>query len=271
MEAGHEQVDFGYNWEKMELVTHTADARSIPEPDGKFHSIVTSPPYFGLRSYGELGTEIGKGDLDQYLADMEQCSLEWRRLIDDEGLLWINIGDTASGSGGAGGDYALGGLKTGRPLYRQGKTDRSSMQWLNVPHRIVELFVDTGWLYRSCITWDKGRLRPEDIKHARRPGVSHEFILMFAKTRKHRFFSDELTERGSVWHFAPAKAVKHQAPFPLELPLRCIPLSTLPGEWVLDPFVGSGTTLHAASILGRNAVGVDIYNVPGMEEKTETA
>ena len=258
------QSEISYNFKKMNIFTHVGDARNIPEPDGKFHSIITSPPYYGLRSYGESADEIGKGDLDDYLQQMRDCASEWLRVLDDDGLLWVNIGDTASGSGGAGGDYSRGGSKDGRPLYRQGQTDRASMQWLNIPHRIVEMFVEEGWLYRSCITWDKGRLRPEDLKHARRPGMSHEFIFMFAKTRKHRFFENELMERGSVWHFPPAKGVKHQAPFPLDLPLRCIPLSTTTEDWVLDPFAGSGTTLKAASILNRNAVGVDLYGVPGM-------
>ena len=190
---------------------------------------------------------------------MEQCAKEWHRILHPEGLLWMNIGDTASGSGGAGGDYNRGGSKDGKPRYRQGKTDRSPMQWLNVPHRVLEIFVDSGWLYRSCITWDKSNLRPEDLRHARRPGISHEFIFMLAKDRNHRFFEGRLVERGSVWHFPPARRSKHLAPFPAELPARCIPLSTQPGDWVLDPFAGSGTTCEVAQKLGRNSVGVDLY------------
>lgn len=246
---------------RMEIVTHVADARAIPEPDGKFHSIVTSPPYYSLRRYGESDEEIGIGNLDAYFHHMRECASEWRRVLADDGLLWLNIGDTAAGSGGAGGDYNRGGFKDGKPLYRQGKVDRASMQWLNIPHRIAEVFVDEGWLYRSCITWDKSRLRAEDLRHVRRPGISHEFIFMFAKSRKHRFFDERLKERGSVWHFSPEKAARHQAPFPKELPLRCIPLSTEEGEWVLDPFAGSGTTLLAAQALYRNSVGTDIYGI----------
>lgn len=240
-------------------VLHKAGASSIPEPDEKFHSIVTSPPYYALRRYGDSPNEIGQGNFVDYLADMEKCAIEWKRLLHPEGLLWLNIGDTASGSGGAGGDYNRGGSKDGKPRYRQGKTDRSPMQWLNSPHRVLEVFVANGWLYRSCITWDKGALRPEDLRHARRPGVSHEFIFMLAKDRGHRFFESRLVERGSVWHFPPARRSKHLAPFPLEFPARCIPLSTQVGEWVLDPFVGSGTTCEAARRLGRNSVGVDLY------------
>lgn len=246
----------------VEMQMVVGDARAIPLPDEMFHSIVTSPPYYGLRSYGDSDDEIGRSDVSQYLADMHACAVEWRRLLDPEGLLWINLADTASGSGGAGGDYNRGGSKEGRPRYRQGKADRESMQWLNIPHRVVEQFVDAGWLYRACVTWDKNALRPEDLRHARRPGVSHEFIFMFAKSRKHRFREEQLVERGSVWHFPPARGVRHQAPFPLELPLRCIPLSAKAGEWVLDPFTGSGTTLRAAEQLDCNSVGVDLYPAP---------
>jgi DNA modification methylase len=244
---------------KVTLDLLHADARLIPQPDGKFHSIVTSPPYFGLRSYGDSPLEIGSGTEDEYFSDMEKCAVEWRRVLADDGLLWLNLGDTASGSGGAGGDYNRGGAKNGKPRYKQGHSSRAKMQWMNVPHRVVEIFVDCGWLYRSCITWDKGVLRPEDLKHARRPGVSSEFIFMLAKDRKHRFFSDRLEERGNVWHFPPERRKSHIAPFPAEIPRRCIPLSTEVGDWVLDPFSGSNTTILTAQQLERNAVGCDIY------------
>jgi DNA modification methylase len=235
-------------------------AANTPLLDGSVHTIVTSPPYFGLRAYGDDPQEVGRGDIDQYLDDMAACAIEWRRLLDDGGVLWLNLGDTASGSGGAGGDYNRGGGKDGKPKWRQGASGRAPMQWLNVPHRVVEVFVECGWLYRSCITWDKGRLRPEDLRHARRPGISSEFIFMLAKTREHRFFPDRLVERGNVWRFPPARGRNHLAPFPYELPGRCIPLTTEPGQVVLDPFAGSGTTMDVAESLDRVGIGCDLYN-----------
>jgi DNA modification methylase len=90
--------------------------------------------------------------------------------------------------------------------------------------------------------------------------VSSEFIFMLAKTRKHRFFADELVERGNVWKFPPSKGRNHLAPFPSELPERCIPLTTEVGQVVLDPFSGSGTTIAAAESLGRVGLGCDIYH-----------
>lgn len=236
------------------------DARCIELSNESIQTIVTSPPYFGLRSYGDDVREIGRGSVDAYLRDMNECAVEWLRLLDEGGVLWLNLGDTASGSGGAGGDYNRNGSKDGKPKWRQGATDRPSMQWLNIPHRVLEVFVDNGWLYRSGITWNKARLRPEDLSHARRPGVSSEFIFMLAKTKKHRFFSDALVERGNVWTFPPAKGRNHLAPFPIDIPLRCIPLTSEPGSSILDPFSGSGTTLQAAEQLGRIGIGCDLYN-----------
>ena len=237
-----------------------ADARQVPLASGSVHTIVTSPPYFGLRVYGDDIREIGRDGVDEYLSSMAACASEWLRLLDDGGVLWINLGDTAAGSGGAGGDYNRGGGKDGKPKWRQGKSDRKPMQWLNIPHRVVEAFVDCGWLYRACVTWDKGRLRPEDLRHARRPGVASEFIFMLAKSRQHRFFPEGLIERGNVWHFPPASGRNHLAPFPHELPSRCIPLTTQRGQVVLDPFAGSGTTVEVAQEMGRFGIGCDLYN-----------
>jgi DNA modification methylase len=243
------------------VIVLEADARSLPFGDGFFQAIVTSPPYFGLRRYGDSDDEIGTEDVDGYLQSMYECAVEWWRVLADDGVLWLNLSDTASGSGGAGGDYNRGGGKEGKPKWRQGRTDRPHMQWLNIPHRAVEAFVDAGWLYRACVVWDKERLRPEDLSHTRRPGVSSEFVFMFAKQRDYRFHADRLPlgERGNVWRFPPVKKTNHLAPFPDELPARCIPLCTELGDRVLDPFSGSHTTARVADSLGRRGYGTDIY------------
>lgn len=234
------------------------DARSTNFLDGSFKTIVTSPPYWGLRSYTGKPEEIGTSSAQDYLRDMRLCAEEWRRITTDDAVLWLNLGDSASGSGGSGGDYNAGGGKEGRPRWRQGVSDRTKMQWMNMPHRVLEEFVAAGWLYRACITWEKPHLRRESLDHVRRPGVSHEFIFMLSKGPKYTWNTEALVEKGSVWHFSPAKGKKHSAPFPLELPMRCIPLTTNPGDLVLDPFVGSGTTLEAAYKLDRVGVGLDI-------------
>lgn len=242
------------------MMLYHADARNLPFPDQHFQTIVTSPPYYGLRKYGEAENEIGTENVDGYLQSMHECAHEWHRVLNNTGTLWLNLADTAAGSGGAGGDYNKGGAKQGKPKWRQNGADRPPMQWLNIPHRVLEQFVQAGWLYRTCITWDKERLRPEDPKHTRRPGISSEFIFMLTKQRDYTFNADQLPEdRGNVWRFPPVGKSNHLAPYPEELPRRCILLTSKPGDNILDPFSGSHTTARVADQLGRNGHGTDIY------------
>jgi site-specific DNA-methyltransferase (cytosine-N4-specific) len=235
-----------------------ADARSLPVKTGSAHCVVTSPPYLGLRSYGEDEQEIGRGTISNYVQEILDAAAEVWRVLNDEGLFWLNIGDTAVGSGGAGGDYNPGGSRSGRPRFKQAKLEIAPMQWANIPARVSIALQDTGWLLRSTVIWQKAGRRPEDLKHVRRPGVSHETILMLAKQRKYRFFPERLPEKGSVWNFHAGRS-QHIAAFPFELPERCIAASTEAGDVVLDPFAGSGTTVRAAEALGRIGLGFDLY------------
>lgn len=236
----------------------------LPFVDGTFQSIITSPPYWGLRSYGDDGREIGREALEVYLKQFRVIAAELWRVTDDEAVLWVNHGDTASGSGGAGGDYNTGGSKVGLGKYRQGDSGLAPMQWCNVPARVAMALCDEGWRLRAEVIWDKGQVRPERIEHVRRPLVAKESIFMFAKGRKYRFYPERMVERGDVWHFPPVKGPRRGvAPFPDELVRRCLVASTEPDDLVLDPFVGSGTTVRVAVTEGRRAVGVDLY--AGME------
>lgn len=119
----------------------------------------------------------------------------------------------------------------------------------------------TGWRLRLPIVWNKGRQSPEDLAHVRRPRWQHEMIFMLAPgPERTRFFPQRLTETGSVWTFPPGgSGPAHLAPFPNELARRCIIPSTSPGDLVLDPFAGSGTTVRVAELIGRRAIGLDLY------------
>jgi len=229
--------------------------------DGSVNCIVTSPPYFGLRTYGESDLEIGRGTLDNYMLDMCAVAGRMKAALADDGTWWLNLGDTASGSGGAGGDFIKGkGSKEDMPRYKQGATGVPKGQWCMIPSRVALMLQEQGWLIRSQITWDKQTIRPESQAHTRRPGVSSETIFMLTKQSKYKFNPGAIEEVGNVWHFPPARGKRHHmAPFPEELPRRCILLSTDPGDTVLDPFVGIGTTVNVAEDLGREGIGIDLY------------
>ena len=250
----------------METIIY-GDARDeLPIASESVQAAVFSPPYWGLRRYGASEKEIGAGSLDAYLHDEMPAVFDrlWDVLKPD-GTVWMVIGDTAAGSGGAGGDHSSGNKKD-IPLYRQGQTDIPKGQWCLVPDRLAIVLQERGWLVRSRITWNKGIIRPEDINHTKRPGISTETIFMLTKSTKYKFNSYAIkaldkTEHGNVWNIRPnSKKRGHMAPFPQAIPERCILASTDVGDLVFDPFVGSGTTLRAATHLQRDSIGLDLYN-----------
>jgi DNA modification methylase len=139
-----------------------------------------------------------------------------------------------------------------------------------------------GLYVRSVIVWYKDNTVPEPVDD--RPTTSHEYILLLAKSRFYKYDKRRETEASvtgeviervngrdeyrminnrqlrTVWQFpTSSKHGNHTAAFPLELPLRCLRLSTTPGDLVFDPFTGSGTTLAAAKTLGCHYFGCDLF------------
>lgn len=154
--------------------------------DGRFHSCITSPPYFMLRDYG-TAEQIGNEEtLDDYIAKMVEVMREVRRVLRDDGVLWLNIGDSYNGSGGAGGDYNKGGWKEGQPRY--GKKDDPRFKpkdLMLVPHRLAIALQEDGWYLRQDIVWAKNNPMPEPAKD--RCVKAHEYIFLLSKSR-HYFF-----------------------------------------------------------------------------------
>lgn len=249
-----------------------ADARRLPLRDHSVDVVVTSPPYLKQRRYGaDHAREIGRDEtLAAYVADLAAVFDEVRRVVKPQGWVWLNLGDKANNSGGAGGDWtkaaklAAGGQGPGR--FRDPAYAESS--YIDVPGAVLRELLHRGWRLRLPIVWDKGREAPESLAHVRRPRWAHEMIYLLSPYERPRtsraprpkFFPSMLAETGSVWHFPPGgNGDPHLAPFPDELARRCILPTTLPGDVVFDPFAGSGTVPRVARQLGRQGIGTDIY------------
>jgi DNA modification methylase len=229
---------------------------------GSVQCCVTSPPYYGLRDYGVDG-QIGlEPTPDEYVAEMVAVFREVRRVLRDDGTLWLNIGDSV---------YSGNGQPTGSDL-RSPNRDwmRKTKRWLDtpgmglpkksllgVPWRVAHALQADGWTIRQEIIWARPSAFIEPSV-TDRPYRQHETIFLISKARRYYFDRSTLPEE-SVWHIEPERGVRaHVAPFPTDLVARCILAGTKPGDTVLDPFSGAGTTALTASRLGRAAIGIEL-------------
>lgn len=229
---------------------------------------VTSPPYWGLRDYGhdaQLGSEASPQD---YVDNLVAVFRQVREVLRDDGTLWLNIGDAYARNGGTGrcGPNARVG-NTRRLIQRRncrvpdcwGLKDRDLM---GLPWRVAFALQEDGWILRSCITWVKTAAMPESVRN--RPSGATEFVFLFAKRAAYYYDPQVVREitganLRNYWILGPDQdRSNHPAPFPRELVRRCILLGSRPGDVVLDPFAGSGTTGVVAGELGRQAILIEI-------------
>lgn len=176
-------------------------------PDGTVQCCVTSPPYFGLRDYGVPGQMGMEGSPEEYVDRMVGVFREVRRVLRDDGILWLNIGDSYAGSGGAGGDYNEGGLKAGQPKFegtakltrKSFRRDRAEVprsigavvnlkpkDLVGIPWMMAFALRADGWYLRSEVIWAKRNCMPESVQD--RPSKSHEQIFLLSKSP--RYFYD---------------------------------------------------------------------------------
>ncbi len=161
-------------------------------PDESVDMCVTSPPYYALRNYNNNPEQIGlEPTLGQYIENMVTVFEEVRRILKPHGTLWLNLGDSYNGSGGAGGDYNKGGIKEGQPKYK-GKFDATLKRkdLMGVPWRVAFALQDAGWWLRQDIIWAKPNCMPEPVKD--RCTKNHEYIFLLTKQEKY-FFGPQWT------------------------------------------------------------------------------
>ncbi len=305
---------------------HVGDCRDTlaTMPSGSVQAVVTSPPYFGLRDYGheqQIGLEKTP---EEFVAGLVRVfDAVWRVLADD-GVLWLNLGDSYAGTGKSGGGGAQGkrweecGMDTEGP--RGGKwmpppAGYKAKDLMGMPWRVAFALQAAGWYLRQDIIWHKPNPMPESVRD--RCTKAHEYLFLLTKNERYYWDAEAMQEpasgqiagnrnpvrgvfedpekhrtraglpmradrqrrkrgsvpgkpdptgleaadrgetrnRRSVWTVAtrPFKEA-HFATYPEQLIEPCVAASTRPGDLVLDPFGGAGTTGLVALKQGRRAV-----------------
>lgn len=217
------------------------DSRNLSKiPDLSIHLVVTSPPYNVSKQYDE------DLSLVEYISLIREVFEEIYSKLVDGGRICINLANI--------------GRKPYIPL-----TDQVS-----------KVLTELGYIQRGEVIWDKGASAGSSCawgswKSASNPVLRdvHEYILIFSKgtlkrtkgERKDTISRDEFMEyTKSIWKFftVSARKIGHPAPFPEELPFRCIQLYSYENDVVFDPFMGAGTTGLAALKIKRNFLGYEI-------------
>jgi DNA modification methylase len=252
-------------------------------PDQTIQCCVTSPPYWGLRDYGHDG-QIGLEQTpDEYVSEMVQVFQEVRRVLTDDGTLWLNLGDSYS----------------------------KDKNILGIPWHVAFALQADGWLLRQDIIWHKPNPMPESATD--RCTKAHEYLFMFTKSRNYFFDSQSIaevakTKPGATWAERKAAGATagnvivghetrngtqrvvhgkgvtsnltrqdglrnkrsvwtintkpfrgaHFAVMPEALVEPCVLASSRPDDLVLDPFTGSGTVGVVALQHGRNFIGTEL-------------
>ena len=232
-------------------------------PDNSVQLIITSPPYYDLKTYqGALSEEEQLGsppNFEAYVNNLNEVWSECVRVLAPDGKIAINI----------------------MPIFLSGDENGFKRRSTKTMMSQIEKFMDeTGEMFTFALfIWDKRKIVrfssfgsypfPPNIFST----MPYEWIVVFSKRGKRPQVNPEIKEASrltteewqdwavnSIWEMNPAKAKKegHPAPFPEELPRRLIKLYSFVGDTVLDPFMGTGTTLQAAINLNRNSIGYEI-------------
>jgi DNA modification methylase len=218
--------------------------------DGSIHFVITSPPYWNLKKYGENG--LGpKQAYSKYLYDIQRVLKEIKRVMAPGRFVAINVGTAVSNAG---------------------------MKPINSD--IVKMMEDLNFTFKKEIIWMKPKgtqglwqrgvtkfLKTEPYPCYFNLNIMHEYILIFQNEgeldvshAKKNKLSEEFIKQvsWSVWDLRVSYTKGHPAPFPDTIPERLIKLYSFENDTILDPFGGTGTTMKVAKELGRNSI---IYEI----------
>ena len=276
-------------------------------------TVITSPPYWGLRDYGVEG-QIGlEATPEAYVDTLVEVFREVKRVLRDDGTVWLNLGDSYAGSGkGQMGDGTSANIDNKQSTNKGSSTGGLPTQYpglkpkdlVGIPWRVAFALQADGWYLRSDIIWAKGisfcdsysgSVMPESVTD--RPTKGHEYLFLLSKSPRYYYDAGSIQEKWaddrkgaaagsnwvreetktaskrrpqdapktngrnirSVWTITPTPFNSvHFATFPMKLVEPCVKAGSKPGDTVLDPFAGSGTTGIVAQRLGRDFIGIEL-------------
>ncbi len=186
-------------------------------PDGSVNCIVTSPPYWGLRDYGNEGQLGLEKTPNEYVSNMVEVFREARRVLSDDGTLWLNIGDSykpaGKGQAKAGLNERYFGKKfnSDKQSAPENHLDRSSFkadvkekELVGIPWRLAFALSDDGWYLRQDIIWAKPNVMPESVRD--RCTKSHEYLFLMTKSPKYYYNNEAIKEPVSEVSLKRAKS-----------------------------------------------------------------
>lgn len=167
-------------------------------PPGSVNCCVTSPPYWGLRDYGVAG-QIGlENTHEEYVEKMADVFKEVKRLLREDGTLWLNIGDSYASSGGAcprgahcGKNTALAVTRQPNRVLKPGSVFKNK-DLMGIPWRVAFRLQEDGWYLRQCIIWHKPNVMPESVTD--RCTNAHEYVFLLAKSEHYYFNAEAIVE-----------------------------------------------------------------------------
>jgi DNA modification methylase len=255
---------------------------------------ITSPPYYGLRDYGHEG-QIGLEETPEaFVAKMVEVFREVKRVLRDDGTLWLNLGDSYAGNNSQASNNGRAGYGNERErIVNRTGNGLKTKDLIGIPWMVAFALRADGWYLRQDIIWHKPNPMPESVTD--RCTKAHEYIFLFSKSQKYHFDNEAIKEqtgreggaprvfgakkqegtlrqdigrdfvddgtrnKRSVWTVTTKPySGAHFATFPPDLIEPCILAGAPEGGIVLDPFMGSGTTAHTALRAGRQYVGCEL-------------
>lgn len=244
------------------VLTGDARERLADLDDESVDLMVTSPPYWGLRSYSDDDREVGKeAAIDDYLGGLMEVFAEVERVLKPTGVAIVNIDDCYAGSSRGAWDADDSEVRESfspdvdELPEREEPTRRKSQ--MAVPERMdLRLLDDLDWIRRRRCTWLKTNPMPDGADD--RPQRASEPLFVYAMEPRHYWDEGRPPLSEVIQHPTSNDSSKHPATMPKGLCEKLIKYACPPDGTVLDPFAGVGTVLEAATDTGRSCIGVEL-------------